>query len=96
MQLLNLNAPQPVYGQCIIAMAKVDRLCVTAVLPPSSIAPSPRGIKRSRSPDQYGELAGEEDVDGTWSLSGGSDWGFLSDPAANVTSLFPQHTSCSS
>ncbi|KAF7504877.1 hypothetical protein GJ744_001675 [Endocarpon pusillum] len=35
----------------------------SAGLPPSSIEPSPRGIKRSRSPDQYGELAGEEDVD---------------------------------
>lgn len=54
-------------------MAKADRVCVTAGLPPSSIEPSPRGIKRSRSPDQYGELAGEEDVDGTWSISGASD-----------------------
>ena len=54
-------------------MAKVDRLCVTAVLPPSSIEPSHRGIKRSRSPDQYGELAGEEDDDGMWTWSAGSD-----------------------
>ncbi len=87
MQVLNLNAPQQLYGQCIIAMGKVDRLCVTAVLPPSSIEPSPRGIKRSRSPDQYGELADEEDVDGTWS-SWGDAHAFLSDPAAK-TALFP-------
>jgi hypothetical protein len=63
-------------------MTKIDRLCVTAALPPSSIEPPvPRGVKRSRSPDQYGELAGEEDLDGTSNLSGDPN-GPLSDAAA--------------
>lgn len=44
-------------------MAKADRLCVTAVLPQPSIATSPRGIKRSRSPDHPDEsfVGGEDD-----------------------------------
>lgn len=65
--------PSRCMNTALFPMANADRVCVTAGLPPSSIEPSPRGIKRSRSPDQYGEIAGEEDVDGTWSKSGGSD-----------------------
>jgi hypothetical protein len=94
MQVLNLNPPQQLYGHRIIAMAKADRPCVTAVLPPSSIEPSPRGIKRSRSPDQYGELAGEDDGDGMWNSSNVSN-----DPASDATAdhaLIPRHRSCSS
>ncbi|KAL9115485.1 MAG: hypothetical protein Q9227_000806 [Pyrenula ochraceoflavens] len=45
-----------------------DHRCVTAALQASSVAPSgesPRGVKRSRSPDQYGDLplGGEGDDD---------------------------------
>ena len=38
-------------------------MCVTAVLPPNIVEPSPRGIKRSRSPEQeYGDyLHGDDD-----------------------------------
>jgi hypothetical protein len=46
-------------------MAKADLLCATAVLPQASTAPSPRGIKRSRSPDQQEESWVGGDDDGT-------------------------------
>ena len=46
-------------------MFEADQICVTAVLPQPSVEPSPRGIKRSRSPDRYGDLVhGGDDDDG--------------------------------
>lgn len=45
-------------------MFKADQICVTAVLPQPSVEPSSRGIKRSRSPDRYGELVQGGDDDG--------------------------------
>ena len=81
-KVLNHNASQQPCGRCIVAMSKVDQLCVTAVLPPSSIEPSPRGIKRSHSPDHYQDLAGERDVGGTCSLLADLSW----------TSSFRPHT----
>ena len=50
-------------------MAKADLLRVTAVLPHASTAPSPRGIKRSRSPDQQEESWVGGDDDGTCDLT---------------------------
>lgn len=65
---LSLPASIPPFPNLIFAtgpsflMAKTDLLCVTAVPPQPSIAANPRGIKRSRSPDQAGDsLVGEED-----------------------------------
>lgn len=46
-------------------MAEADLLRVTAVLPQASTAPSPRGTKRSRSPDQQDESWAGGDDDGT-------------------------------
>jgi hypothetical protein len=45
-------------------MVQADLLCVTAVLPQASTATSPRGIKRSRSPDQQEESWAGGDDDG--------------------------------
>lgn len=45
-------------------MSEADRIRVTAVLPRPSVEASPRGIKRSRSPDQYGDLLQGGDDDG--------------------------------
>ena len=45
-------------------MAKADCLGDTAVLPQSTTATSPRGVKRSRSPDQPAEYLVGADDDG--------------------------------
>jgi hypothetical protein len=45
---------------CVLQGA--NSACVTAVLPPNPLEPSPRGIKRSRSPEhEYGEYLHPDD-----------------------------------
>src|SRR2546423_11758003 len=49
-------------------MVQADLLSVTAVLPQASTATSPRGIKRSHSPDQQEESWAGADDDGMCEL----------------------------
>jgi hypothetical protein len=51
------------------SMAEADLFCFIAVLPQASTVPSPRGIKRSRSPDQQDEGWVGADDDGTCDFS---------------------------
>jgi hypothetical protein len=50
----------------IFPLTKADHIYVAAVLAQAPTAPSPRGVKRSRSPDQLEESWVGADDDGTY------------------------------